>query len=148
MPVKYLGKFHGNGYAMKELNNDEFQDIVRQLSKTRFERLTTGLEAYDKYVLLAPQRGISAARNRYVLSPSDWTDDGDDCCGSGGVKEEDGLLNEMNGPGRSMNVRLCVGAYLQNPHSTIPSCTYSESRGGWCTTAAAAEEKQQRNLIS
>ena len=64
--MRYLGRFHGNCYAMKELNNDEFQDIVRQLSKTRFEQVTTGQPVYDKMNQLAPHRGIAAVRNRYA----------------------------------------------------------------------------------
>lgn len=64
--VKYLGKFHGNCYAMKEWDNDGFQDIVRQLSKTRFEQVASGQPSYDAYVRETPKRGISAVRNRYA----------------------------------------------------------------------------------
>lgn len=73
--VKYLGKFHGNCYAMKEWNNDAFQDIVSQLSKTRFEQVTTGQPSYDEYTRLTPKRGISAVRNRYsATAEEEWMD--------------------------------------------------------------------------
>lgn len=62
--VKCLGRFHGNCYAMKEMNTNEFQDIVQQLSKTRFEQVTTGDAFFDEYIRQSPQRGIRAVTNR------------------------------------------------------------------------------------
>lgn len=61
--VRYLGKFHGNCYAMKELNNDEFHGIARQLARTRFEKeQPPGMWA--NLSQLAPLRGIDAVRSR------------------------------------------------------------------------------------
>lgn len=64
--VKLLGKFHGSCYAMKEKDNDEFQSIVRQLSKTRFEQTSTGNPVYDEMTKRSPKRGIEAVKNRYL----------------------------------------------------------------------------------
>lgn len=111
-PVKYLGKFHGNCYAMKEVNNDEFQDIVRQLGKTRFEQLTTGQPEYDKYMQLAPQRGIRAVRARYVVET-----------------DEDGLM-----------VSRAAWTHIFRVHIHLPTIPHrtTRSRLQWCTTTIAS----------
>lgn len=59
--VREMGRFHGKGYAMKQLQREKFFDIVKQIQEVRYYK------AYDKYKFLidtTATRAVEYLRDR------------------------------------------------------------------------------------
>ncbi|XP_071558073.1 uncharacterized protein [Temnothorax nylanderi] len=59
--MRELGRFHGKGYAMKELQREKFFDIVARIETVRYEKRVENL--YEAYSNIQPLRAVEYLRS-------------------------------------------------------------------------------------
>ncbi|XP_077267609.1 uncharacterized protein LOC143900305 [Temnothorax americanus] len=59
--MRELGRFHGKGYAMKELQREKFFDIVARIETVRYEKRVENL--YEAYSNIHPVRAVEYLRS-------------------------------------------------------------------------------------
>jgi len=55
-----MGRFHGKGYVMKELQSEKFFDIVKQIQEIRYD---TTNDAYKNFINMTVMRAVEYLRN-------------------------------------------------------------------------------------